>query len=71
MNIIRVLLRVCVLNRKYEVRLSLEEVYAYTLKIHNLRRYYLVADAKSLQLATNLPITGKNKPQGNVLLFGA
>ena len=32
-NIMRVLLGVCVLNRKYEVRLGLEEVlYAYSIK---------------------------------------
>ena len=60
------------LNRKYELRLSLEEVlYAYTLKRHNLGRNYLVADAKQLHLVTNLPVTSKNKPHGNVLLFGA
>ena len=35
-NIIRVLLGVCVLNRQYGVRLGLEEVlYAYTIKKHN------------------------------------
>ena len=28
----------------------------------NLRRYYLIANAKSLQLVTNLPTTSKNKP---------
>ena len=62
----------CVLNRKYELCLGLEEVlYAYSLERHNLGRNYLVADAKSLQLVINLPITSKNKPQGNVLLFGA
>ena len=72
MNNIRVLSEVCVLNRKYEVRLGLEEVlYAYSLKRHNLGRYYLVVDAKLLQLVTNLHGTSKNKPQGNVLLFGA
>ena len=39
-NIIRALLRVCVLNRKYEVRLGQEEVlYAYSLKQHKLRKY--------------------------------
>ena len=36
-NIIRVLLGVCVLNRQYDVHLGLEEVlYAYTIKRHNL-----------------------------------
>ena len=46
-NIIRVSLGVCVLNRKYKLRLGLEEVlYAYSFKRHNLERYYLVADAK-------------------------
>ena len=70
-NMIRVFSRVCVLNRKDDVRLGLEEVfYAYTIKRHKFRRYYLVADAKSLQLVTNLPNTSKNEPQGNVLLFG-
>ena len=59
----------CVLNRKYELCLGLEEVlYAYSLERHNLERNLLVADAKSLQLVMNLPITSKNKPQGNVLL---
>ena len=63
MNIIRVLLGVCVLNIQYELRMGLEEVlYAYTLKRHNLRRYYFFADAKLLHLVTNLPITSKNKP---------
>ena len=72
MNIICVLLGVCILNRKYDVRLGLEEVlYEYFIKRHKLRRYDLVANAKSLQLVTNLPNTSKDKPQGNVLLFGA
>ena len=71
-NMICVLLGVCVLNRKYDVRLGLEEVlYAYNIKRHKLERYYLVVDAKSLQLVTNLPNTSKNKPQGNVMMFGA
>ena len=71
-NIIRFLLGVCVLNRKYELRLGLEEVlYAYSFKRHNLGRYYLDVDVKSLQLVTNLPTNNKNKPQGNVLMFGA
>ena len=62
----------CVLNRKYEVRLGLEEVlYSYSLKCHNLGRYYLVVDNKALQLVMNLSTTSKNKLQGNVLLFGA
>ena len=53
---IRVLLGVCVLNCKYDVNLGLEEVlYAYSIKRHKLGRYYLVVDAKSLQLVTNLP----------------
>ena len=38
--------------------------------IKRLGRYYLVADAKLLKLVTNLPNTSKNKPQGNVFLFG-
>ena len=60
------------MNCKYDVRLGLEEVlYSYDIKWHKLRRYYLVANAKSLQLVTNLPNTTKNKPQGNVLLFSA
>ena len=71
-NIIRVLLGVCVLNRKYDFSLGLEEVlYAYSFKRHNLERYYLVVDAKSLQLVTNLLTISKNKTQGNVLLFDA
>ena len=62
-NIIRVLLGVCVLNRKYEVRLGLKEVlYSYFLKRHNLGRYYLFVDDKALQLVTNLPTISKNKP---------
>ena len=72
MNILIVLLGVGILNQKYEVRLGLEEVlYAYSLKRHKLGRYYLVVNAKLLQLVTNLPTTSKNKLQGNVLLFGA
>ena len=72
MYIIHVLLGVCVLNRQYDVRLDLEEVlYAYTIKRHNLGKYYFVFDSRSLQLVTNLPDTSKNKPQGNVLMLGA
>ena len=68
-NMICVLLGVCVLRHKYDVRLGLEEVlYAYSIKRHKLGRNYLISDA--LQLVTNLPNTSKNKPQGNVLLFG-
>ena len=60
------------LNRKQGLHLGLEEVlYAYSFKRHNLGKYYLVVDAKSLHLVTNLLNTSKNKPQGNVLLFGA
>ena len=71
-NIICVMLGVCVLNRKHGEHLGLEEVlYSYSLKRHNLWRYCLVVDAKSFQLVINLPITRKNKPQGNVLLFGS
>ena len=63
---------VSVLNRKHELHLGLEEVlYAYTFKRHNLGKYYLIADAKSLYLVTNLPNTSKNKPQGNMILFRA
>ena len=70
-NIIRVLMGVCVLNRKHRVNLGLKDVlYAYTFKRHNLGRYYPIADAKSLHLVTNLPTTSKNKPQGNVFLLG-
>ena len=72
MNMIRVFLGVCVLNCKYDVCLGLEEVlYAYSIKRHKFERFYLVAEARSLQLVTNLPNTSKNKPQGNVLFFGA
>ena len=54
------------------MRLGLKEVlYSYSLKHHNLGRYYLVVDDKALHLVMNLPTTSKNKPQGNVLLFGA
>ena len=57
-DIVCVLLGMCVPNRKYEVRLGLEEVlYSYSLKRHNLWRYYLVVDDKTLQLVTNLPTT--------------
>ena len=71
-NTIRVILGVRVLNRKYEMRLVLEDVlYAYSIKQHNLEKYYFVVDSKLLQLVTNLPITSKSKPQGNVLLFSA
>ena len=71
MNIIRVLLGVCVLNRKYELRLGLEEVlYAYTLKQHNLRRYYLIADVKSLHLVMNFPTISKNKPHVTCYCLG-
>ena len=70
MNIIRVLLGVCVLNKKYELGLE-EVIYTYSLKRHNLGRYNLIVEDKSVQLVTNLPTTSKNKPMGNVLLFGA
>ena len=60
------------LNRRYDICLGLEEVlYAYTINQHNLRKYYFVANAKSLQLVMNLPDNNSNKPQGNVLLFSA
>ena len=60
------------LNRKHEFHLGFEEVlYGHTLKRHNLRKYYLVVDAKPLHQVTNLLNTSKHKPQGNVLLFGA
>ena len=72
MYIIHVMLGVCVLNRQYDVRLDLEEVlYAYTIKRHNLGKYCFVSNSRSLQLVTNLPDTSKNKPQSNVLMFGA
>ena len=72
MNIVRVLLGVSVLNGKHWLHLGLEEVlYAHTFKQHNLGKYYFVANAKSLHLVTNWSNTSKNKPQGNVLLFGA
>ena len=52
--------------------MRLDEVfYAYTLKRHNLKRYYLVANAKLLHLVTKLPTTSKNKPRGDMLLFRA
>ena len=60
------------LNRQHGLYLGLEEVlYAYKFKRHNLEKYYVVADAKSLQLVINLPTTSKNKLQGNMLLFMA
>ena len=72
MNIIRVMLGVCILNQQSNVRIGLEEIlYAYSIKQHNLGKYYFVADFKLLQLVTNLLDTSKNKPQGNVLLLGA
>ena len=46
-------------------------LYAYSIKRHNLGKYYFVADSKSLQLVMNFPDTSKNKPQGNVLMFDA
>ena len=71
-NIIWVLLRVCVLNSRYGIRLGLEEVlYAYIIKRHSLRKNYFVADAKPLQHVFNLLDTSKNWLQGNVLLFSA
>ena len=72
MNIIHILLRVCVLNCQYGVPLGLEEVLdSYTINRHNLRKYYFVADSKSLQLGTNLPDTNRNKPYRNILIFDA
>ena len=60
------------LNRNHMLHLELEEVlYAYSFNRYNLGKYYLVADAKPLDLVINLPNTNKNKPQGNVLLFKA
>ena len=54
------------------MHLGLEEVfYVYTIKRHNIEKYYFVADSKSLQLVKNLPDIRKSKSQGNVLLFGA
>ena len=59
-------------NLQHGVHLGLEEVlYAYTIKQHNLEKYYFVADSKSLQLMMNLIDTSKNKPYGNVLWFDA
>ena len=48
-----------------------EDLYAYTIKRHNLRKYYFVVNFKLLQLVTYFPDIRKNKPQGNILLFGA
>ena len=62
-NIIQVLIRVCVLNKRLNLRLGLEEVLlAYSLKWHKLGWYYLVVDAPPLHLVTNLSNTSKNKP---------
>ena len=63
-NVIRVLLRVCVLNHRFGIHLRLEEVLnAYTKKRHSFGKYYFMIDAKPLQLVINLPETSKNKPQ--------
>ena len=71
-NIIRVLLRVCVLNKKLSLKLDLEEVlYAYSFKQHKLGHYYLVADTQPFHLVTNLTNTNENKPQGDVMVFDA
>ena len=43
----------------------------YTIKLHNLEKYYFMVDAKLLQLVTNLPNTRKNKSYSHVLLFNA
>ena len=60
------------LNRQHGLHLGLEEVlYTYSFKQHNLEKCYLIANAKSMQLVTNLPTTSKNKSHDNVLLFGA
>ena len=60
------------LNLQYNINLGLEDVlYVYIIKQHNLGKYYFVADAKLLQLVTNLPDANKNKPHGNVQLFDA
>ena len=60
------------LNQWYDIRLGLEEVlYAYTIRRHNLGKYYFVVDAKLLQVVTNLLDTNENKPEDNVMIFGA
>ena len=60
------------MNKKLGLMLGLEEVlYECSFKRHKLGRYYLVANTQPLHLVTNLPNTNKNKPQGNVLVFGS
>ena len=52
-NIIRVLLGVCVLNKRLSLRLGLEEVmFAYSFKRHKLDRYYLVDNCLVIGIAT-------------------
>ena len=56
LNMIRVLLGLCVLNRKYDVHLGLDEVlYAYSIKRHKLGRYYLIANASCFNWSQTCP----------------
>ena len=38
-------------------------------KRHSSDKYYFINEAKPLHLVVNLPDTGKNKSQGDVMLF--
>ena len=59
------------MNRRHGFRTELEEIlYIYTLKRHNLGKYCFVASTWVLQLVVNLLDTSKNKPQGNIMIFG-
>ena len=71
-NIIRALLIVSILNKQHVLNLGLEELlYVCSFKRHKLIKYYLIVDAQSLQLVSNLPNISKSKLPGNVLLFEA
>ena len=61
MNVIRVLLGVCMLNRRFYIHLGLDIVlYAYTIKRHSSGKYCFVVEAKLLQIVVNFPNTSKN-----------
>ena len=61
-----------VINGLHGLHIKLKEIlYVYTFKRHNLGKYYFVANTRPLQLVVNLHNLSKNKPQGNIVIFGA
>ena len=59
------------MNGLHGLQIELKEIlYVHTFKRHNLGKYYFVANARLLQLVVNLHNLSKNKPQGNIMIFG-